>query len=405
MGLVVIGASIGLAAIAAGGVLARLVAGARDLVTPPPPDRSGRIVAIGDGEVTLTRNAQTALPGRYGMWTDSDRGYAKVGEVIRSDARTVTRELLAVEDAPWAPGLVVRMGAAFYRSPSELDVPVEDVLIRTPVGPAPAWRIPADGADADQPDSRAEEWAILVHGRDAVKWETIRAVPMLRAAGMTTLIVSYRNDPGAPRSPDGKYHLGDREWYDVEAAIAYALSHGATRITLVGWSMGGATVLQTLRRSPLATAVHRVILDSPAIDWRGVIRHILTARGIPAALHPVFLATLSTGIGATCIGLDEPIDLERLDGVAGAGELRVPILVLQSVADEVAPVEVARRFAAARPDLVTLHEFEAAGHVRIWNRYQERYESVITDWLRATAASPGDLPAGEAQSAPRTHRA
>src|SRR5690606_30900234 len=101
-------------------------------------------------------------------------------------------------------------------------------------------------------------------------------------AGCTTLVVSYRNDPGAPKAPDGRYHLGDREWYDVEAAIAYAQQHGARRITLVGWSMGGGIVLQTLRRSPLAGVVDRVVLDSPAIEWRAVIRRLLDARRVPA---------------------------------------------------------------------------------------------------------------------------
>lgn len=376
IGLVVVGATLGLVALSAGGVLARLVAGARDLVTPPRPVRSGRLLAIGDGEVTLTRNAETELPGRFGMWTDDDRGYAKVGRVIRKDARTVTRELLAVEEEPWAPGLVVRMGAAYYRSPAELGVPVEDVLIRTPLGPAPAWCIPAA--------SPTEEWAILVHGRDAQRWETIRAVPMLREAGLTTLIVSYRNDPGAPKAPDGKYHLGDREWYDVEAAIAYALASGATRITLMGWSMGGGTVLQTLRRSPLASTVHRVILDSAAIEWRAIIRRILEDRGVPAFLHPVYRALLTTSRGAALVGLDEPIDLDRLDSVAGVDELSVPILVLHSRADAVVPLAVARDLMAARGDLVELQVFEGAGHVRLWNRDEARYESAIRDWLART---------------------
>ncbi len=378
IGLVALGATLGVVALAAGASIARLAAGARDLVTPPPPWRSGRLLAIGDGEVTLTRNADTSLPGRYGMWTDDDRGYAKVGEVLRADAHSVTRELIAVEDEPWAPGLVVRMGAAYYRSPAELGVPVDDVLIRTPLGPAPAWRVSApEGASG-------EHWAILVHGRDAARWETIRAVPTFRAAGLTTLIVSYRNDRGAPAAPDGKYHLGDREWYDVEAAIAYARAAGAMRITLMGWSMGGGIVLQTLRRSPLAGLVDRVVLDSPAVDWRAVIRLILDRRGVPAFLQPVFRAMLSTSRGAALIGLDEPIDLDQLDSVAAAQELHVPILVLHSRADDVAPVEAVRALAAARPDIVTLEEFPSAGHVRLWNRYQERYESVLGEWLERT---------------------
>ena len=388
MGLVALGAAAGVAVLAAGAVVARLVRGARSLVTPPPPYISGRILGISEDEVTLTRSAETTLPGRYGMWTDVERGYAKVGDVLRLDDQGVTRRLIAVEEEPWAPGLVVRMGAAYYRSPAELDVPVEDVLVRTPLGPAPAWciRPPVDrSTDANR---QGEEWAILVHGRDAVQWETIRAVPVLREAGLTTLIISYRNDPGAPAAPDGRYHLGDREWADVEAAIAYALAHGATRVTLMGWSMGGGIVLQTLRRSSLAGAVHRAILDSPAVDWRAVIARILERRRIPTVLHPVFLGALTTTIGARLLGLDEPIDLDRLDSVAGADEIDVPVLVLHSRADDVAPISAARAFAAARPELVTLEEFDGAGHVRLWNRHEAQYVSTIRRWLARTAAPP-----------------
>ncbi len=63
-------------------------------------------------------------------------------------------------------------------------------------------------------------------------------------AGYTSLVVSYRNDGDAPNSDDHRYALGDREWQDVSSAIEYAFEHGAERIVLLGYSMGGATVLQ-----------------------------------------------------------------------------------------------------------------------------------------------------------------
>ncbi len=44
--------------------------------------------------------------------------------------------------------------------------------------------------------------------------------------------------------------------------MGYAVSHGARRILLCGWSMGGAIVLQALDRSPLSDYVVGVALDS-----------------------------------------------------------------------------------------------------------------------------------------------
>ena len=68
--------------------------------------------------------------------------------------------------------------------------------------------------------------------------------------------------PDAPRSDDYRYALGDREWRDIEPAMRYAIEHGAEELVLMGWSMGGATVLQALTRSALGARVIGVVLES-----------------------------------------------------------------------------------------------------------------------------------------------
>ena len=54
--------------------------------------------------------------------------------------------------------------------------------------------------------------------------------------------------------------------------MLHAVQRGAREILLVGWSMGGAIVLQTLSRSWLADHVTHVVLDAPVIDWADVHR-------------------------------------------------------------------------------------------------------------------------------------
>lgn len=127
--------------------------------------------------------------------------------------------------------------------------------IETELGPAPAWRIDAKKA--------SPRWAIHVHGRGVQRPEAIRGVPPFREAGYTNLVVSYRNDGDAPDAPGKQYSLGDTEWRDVDSAISYARANGATSIVLFGWSMGGATVLQTLLRSQQASVIRGLVLDSP----------------------------------------------------------------------------------------------------------------------------------------------
>ena len=63
--------------------------------------------------------------------------------------------------------------------------------------------------------------------------------------------------------------------------MRYAVDRGAREVLLMGWSMGGAIVLQLLDRSPLSALVSRVVLDAPVIDWGDVLAH--HAQGAPGA--------------------------------------------------------------------------------------------------------------------------
>ena len=183
------------------------------------------------------------VPGRYGVWLDGGAGHARVGDILERDARSVTRRLLAV-DRGWLDDGPARWNQYYYcdRPSVSLGLPDEDVSILSDIGPLPGWIVRPESGQS------GTDWAVLVHGRGARKEETLRAVPVLRDAGWTSLVTAYRNDRDAPRGPDGRYNLGLSEWRDVEAAMGYAVSHGARRILLLGWSMGGAIVLQALDR-------------------------------------------------------------------------------------------------------------------------------------------------------------
>ena len=211
--------------------------------------------------------------------------------------------------------------------------------------------------------------------------ETLRAIPTFRAAGYPSLIASYRNDGDAPNSDDHRYALGDREWQDIEAAMRYAIDHGATDLVLMGWSMGGATVLQALTRSPLGEYVRGVVLDSPVVDWIATLDFQAALRRLPAVVRWGVLQLFRNRWGGLFTGLAEPLDLDRLDFVRRARELDVPILILHSDDDGFVPSTASRALAVARPDIVTFVPFEVARHTKLWNYDQDKWETAISDWL------------------------
>ncbi len=180
------------------------------------------------------------------------------------------------------------------------------------------------------------------------------------ARGYHALVISYRNDDGEPSSPDRRYALGQAEWRDLDTAMRWALERGASRFVLAGWSMGGAIVMQLMFRSALASRVDAILLDSPALDWRGTLRYQARLLHLVPPLPTILFRLMTTRSGARLIGLAEPIRLDALRIVDRADELDVPILLLHSTADRMTPVEDAREFAAARPDLVEYHEFDRA---------------------------------------------
>jgi dienelactone hydrolase len=252
-------------------------------------------------------------------------------------------------------------------------VPFENVVIDTPVGPAPAWLIPAT-----KPSDR---WLIGVHGRGVRRQETLRSVDVARRCGYTILLASYRNDGDAPDSSDRRYGLGDTEWQDIDAAVAYAIDAGAREIVLMGWSMGGATVLQVATRSPHASYIRGLILESPVVDWVPTLNYQARQNRVPKPVGTMAAGLIGQQWSGRLTGLDVPIALSRLDFVARAGELAVPILLLHSADDGYVPPDASRSLAAARPDIVTYDEFTVARHVKLWNYDPDRWNASVGGWL------------------------
>ncbi|GAA5197991.1 alpha/beta hydrolase family protein [Microbacterium jejuense] len=367
--------SLGLAA-ALGALAAGSVVMARRVVTPARRRPDTRILALDTAAqtITLSRTPDTELPGRYGLFTTGTSDYVKLGSVLSEDAISVKRKLLTHV----GPDERLEPDAAFsgwyFDHPEQLHLPFTPELIGSTVGPCPAWLFPAGDGDT---------WVIQVHGRGTTRAECLRAVPVFHALGITSLVVSYRNDGEAPRSRTGTYALGDTEWRDVDAAVGFARRRGARRVIIMGWSMGGAIALQLSLNSAHGDAIAGLILESPVVDWRVVLQFQARVERVPAAVSRFAIGALQNEWAAPLTRTGGAIDLDRLDVVARAAELRHPILILHSDDDGFVPSDASHGLVAARPDLVELQVFEVARHTKLWNYDQERWSDSIRAWLTA----------------------
>ncbi len=377
------------AVLVGGGAVAAVGAGlsaaatlfARRVVSPEDGEQADdvEVLGIGAGTVTLRATPETIAPGRYGLWTDGGSGHARLGEVIDHDeaSRTVTRRLLGIDGGRLREGSARWNQYFFVGTPSSaLGLPYQDVAVEGEIGPMPAWFVPPAAGVPGR-----DTWAILVHGRGATREEGLRALPVLHRSGIPSLVISYRNDADAPASPARRYHLGESEWRDVEAAVVHAVTHGAQNVVLVGWSMGGAIALQLLDRSWTADRVACLVLDAPVLDWRDVLDHHARLNGIPALLGRMSQSLLEHAHARRLASLEMPLSLDRMDWVARAPELRVPMLVLHSDDDEFVPSGPAQRLALARPDLVTLISSRGARHTQEWNVDPDGWDTAVARFL------------------------
>ena len=357
---------------------------ARKVLVPPSrreEDVAIRSVDLDASLIELDATPDSRLPGDYSFWFAQASGHARLGEIVAETPTAVTRRILGVDSGDLVSARRGRLTGWFYLTPADLGVAFEDVAIETPLGDAPAWLIPSA-------DVASRRWAIHVHGRAVRRPETLRAVPIFHDAGFTSLVVSYRNDGEAPRSDDFRYALGDREWLDVDAAMRYAVANGARQIVLVGWSMGGATVLQALTRSSVGDRVTGVVLESPVVDWIAALDFQVRLRRLPVFVRSFVIVLFKSRWGRVFTGLAVPLDIDRLDFVSRAKELDRPVLILHSDDDGFVPSTASRALAIARPDIVTYEAFEVARHTKLWNYDRTRWEIAIREWL---ATLPGGV--------------
>jgi len=325
------------------------------------------IVSVRDGQISFGHPSGDGRWVQAGTWgLEWEGGFGQVRDILSDDDGVATRQFTSINGVP-GPGTRARLTREAFQTDPLIahELAFEEITFTGPVGELSAWLI-----------SGGDTWVILVHGRASERDEALRILPAIERAGMSSLVIDYRNDAGAPEDPSGYYLYGVTEWQDLEAAVSYAIDRGAESVIPYGYSMGGAIVMSFLYNSPLAGSVAGVVLDAPMLDLSRVIDQAASQRNLPGFVTSVARLLTEQRFG---IEFDDMGYLEDVD------QLSIPILLFHGDSDERVPVETSDELAGARPDLVTYERVRGAEHVHAWNMDPDRYESAVESFLGTVA--------------------
>ncbi|MFC3491474.1 alpha/beta hydrolase family protein [Glycomyces rhizosphaerae] len=320
------------------------------------------VEAVDDTTVTLPLSEATEQPGTWGLQWDG--GQAVLGEVVAGDDATVTRTLDAILFGDLTEGTKARIDKWTFRDDPKtgLGLDFEDVAVPTDLGDMPAWYLPNDSGT----------WVITVHGRNASPAETLRGVGVYADLGYPVLAVTYRNDEGAPKAPNGLHSLGEYESDDVAAAVDYALANGAQDVILHGWSMGGATIASAYRELDDTAPVKGLVFDSPVMDWNSTLDMQAADRDV---IPPI------TWAAKRIVEFRADIDLDELDQRNFADDFGLPILLYVDTADETVDHTATLDFADMLDPAQTTVMETASGHTASWNEDPAAYTATLESYL------------------------
>ena len=331
-------------------------------------ERSGeRLIVI------LDRTPRTSLHGLYSLFIENGGRVRLSPDAEDHGSGLVSREVVGEPCERLVAGARASWSGILFSSPEAAGLESMDVGVQTDAGRAPAWLIAPRG-------DPSMTWVIHVHGLGGMRAGTLRGVHVASEAGLTSLVVTYRNDGEGTFVGTGRSGLGSVEVDDVRAAVRFARENGARSVVLFGWSMGAAIALQLAADPEFRDLITGLVLESPVLDWVATIRANCARAGLPEWTGVLAVPWLSIPTLARVMGLASPIALRRFDWIARADELTVPTLILHGALDSSSPFELSTRLRELRPDIVDLQAFDA-DHTMGWNSDPQGWEAVVSSWL------------------------
>lgn len=264
---------------------------------------------------------------------------------------------------------------AFTPDPGAIVVPsgdfeIDEVTYQSELGTFDAWYLPAAG----------DVWLIHVHGLNGTPAEASPLFAAVQAAGYPQLSITYRNDDNQPADPSGYHRYGATEWEDILAAVNHAVSNGAEKVVLAGYSTGASHVLSFAYRHAF-DEIGGIITDSANVDMGSTIDYRGSLEELPVV--PFNVPATVTWVAKFFTSLRIDVNWKSIDYIERAKRsLRVPVLAIHGDSDESVPIQQSLDLAAAQPDLVDVLVFEGTGHVASFETDFDRYLSAVIDLLQ-----------------------
>lgn len=223
---------------------------------------------------------------------------------------------------------------------------------------------------------------VMVHGRNSNRQEYMegRALELAQAMAQQGRHVLLFDLRGHGRSAGTRFTLGAQEVRDLGGAIDYleqrSLVRPAEGVTLMGFSMGAATVLLHAPHDP---RVRAVIEDSGYAELGEVLsREIPKASGLPGFFTPGVV------LAAQPLAGKNGYDIRPIAGLPRLVERGVPLFVIHGEKDTLILPEHGRRLAAAYGAGAETLYVAGAGHLGAYLADSQTYLSRLTQFLSRT---------------------
>lgn len=161
----------------------------------------------------------------------------------------------------------------------------------------------------------------------------------------------------------------------VVAAIDDAVSLGARRVILCGWSFGAAICLAAARMRPQAAV--GAVLVSPMISLAAAAFGNARRTGRSRVPVAAALMVLRFPLSARWAGVRGALSIRALSRGVPHG---LPVLALHSTGDRLISTE-ATRLARDGSELMTLVELPDAAHCLEWNRDARQFQRATRRWI------------------------